>query len=98
MIRLHGVEGARLACDSHRSAIARIESICAHERIDCRLPARQRLPLPLARAGQQSYLDEELDAARQAGVEVEKLPTRAGRGIRQRPVPALSATGASSIR
>ncbi len=31
MIRLHGVEGARLACDSHRSAIARIESICTQE-------------------------------------------------------------------
>src|SRR5687767_11390646 len=34
MVRLHGVDGARLACDSHRSAIARIESICATERID----------------------------------------------------------------
>src|SRR5688500_8660781 len=34
MIRLHGDEGARLACESHRAAIARIESICATEHID----------------------------------------------------------------
>lgn len=35
MIRLHGVDGARLAAESHQAAIARIESICSREGIDC---------------------------------------------------------------
>jgi glycine/D-amino acid oxidase-like deaminating enzyme/nitrite reductase/ring-hydroxylating ferredoxin subunit len=73
MIRLHGVEGARLACDSHRSAIARIESICTQERINADF---QRVSgyLFLSPEHDEQYLDDELDAARQAGVEVEKLP------------------------
>ena len=73
MIRLHGVEGARLACDSHRSAIARIESICATERIDADFE-RVSGYLFLSPEHDASDLDEELDAARQAGVDVEKLP------------------------
>ena len=72
MIRLHGVEGAQLACDSHRAAIARIESICAHEQIDADF---QRVSgyLFLSSEHDASRLDEEFDAARQAGVEVERL-------------------------
>lgn len=75
MIRLHGVDGARLACDSHRSAIARIESICERERIDADF---QRVSgyLFLPPEHDTTHLDEEMDAALQAGVEVEKL-TRA---------------------
>ena len=73
MIRLHGVDGARLACDSHRSAIARIESICATERIDADFE-RVSGYLFLSPEHDESYLDEELDAATQAGVDVEKLP------------------------
>jgi glycine/D-amino acid oxidase-like deaminating enzyme/nitrite reductase/ring-hydroxylating ferredoxin subunit len=73
MIRLHGVDGARLACDSHRSAIARIESICTQERIDADfLRVSGYLFLPPGHDEQE--LDEELGAARQAGVEAEKLP------------------------
>ena len=72
MVRLHGVDGARLACDSHRSAIARIESICATERIDADFE-RVSGYLFLAPGDDESTLDEELEAARQAGVEVEKL-------------------------
>ena len=72
MVRLHGVDGARLACDSHRSAIARIESICAMERIDADF-RRVSGYLFLSPEHEESDLDEELDAARQAGVEVEKL-------------------------
>jgi glycine/D-amino acid oxidase-like deaminating enzyme/nitrite reductase/ring-hydroxylating ferredoxin subunit len=72
MIRLHGVDGARLACDSHRSAIARIESICTQERIDADF-LRVSGYLFLSPEHDESYLDEEFEAARQAGVEVEKL-------------------------
>jgi glycine/D-amino acid oxidase-like deaminating enzyme/nitrite reductase/ring-hydroxylating ferredoxin subunit len=73
MIRLHGVDGARLACDSHRSAIARIESICERERIDADF-ARVSGYLLLSPEHDERYLDDEMDAARQAGVDVEKLP------------------------
>jgi glycine/D-amino acid oxidase-like deaminating enzyme/nitrite reductase/ring-hydroxylating ferredoxin subunit len=33
--KLHGLEGARLACESHTAAIDRIESIVSQENIDC---------------------------------------------------------------
>src|SRR5688572_6443735 len=36
MLRLHGLDGARLARDSHASAIDLIETICRDESIDCR--------------------------------------------------------------
>jgi glycine/D-amino acid oxidase-like deaminating enzyme/nitrite reductase/ring-hydroxylating ferredoxin subunit len=72
MIRLHGIEGARHACDSHRSAIARIESICEHEHIDADF-TRLSGYLFLSPEHDQGYLDEEMDAALQAGVDVEKL-------------------------
>lgn len=73
MIRLHGVDGARLACDSHRSAIARIESICEREHIDADFE-RVSGYLFLSPEHDTRYLDAERDAAVQAGVEVEKLP------------------------
>jgi glycine/D-amino acid oxidase-like deaminating enzyme/nitrite reductase/ring-hydroxylating ferredoxin subunit len=72
MIRLHGVDGARLACDSHRAAIARIESICERERIDADF-ARVSGYLFLSSARDSTGLGEEMDAALQAGVDVEKL-------------------------
>ncbi|MBA2258943.1 MAG: FAD-dependent oxidoreductase [Acidobacteria bacterium] len=75
MIRLHGVEGARHACDSHRSAIARIQSICEREQIAADF-ARVSGYLFLAPEHDERYLDEEMEAALQAGVEVEK-PARA---------------------
>ena len=84
MIRLHGVDGARLACDSHRSAIARIESICATERIDADFE-RVSGYLFLSPEHDESYLDEELDAARQAGADVEKLPRANVEGFNSGP-------------
>lgn len=63
---LFGVEGSRLAADSHRAAIDRIERIVADERIDCdfervggylvALPKTQRRPW-----------EKEIDAAQRAG-------------------------------
>src|SRR5690606_12993026 len=72
MIRLHGEEGARLACDSHRSAMARIESICQQEGIDADF-RRVSGYLFLAPGHGEDHLDEEMAAARRAGLEVEKL-------------------------
>ena len=72
ILRVHGVEGARLACDSHGSAIARIESICGRERIDCDF---RRLSgyLFLGPGDDERMLKEELEAAHQARVDVEWL-------------------------
>jgi glycine/D-amino acid oxidase-like deaminating enzyme/nitrite reductase/ring-hydroxylating ferredoxin subunit len=72
IVRLHGVDGARLACDSHRSAIARIESICQQERIDADF-RRVSGYLFLAPEHGEQILGEEMAAAREAGMEVEKL-------------------------
>ena len=84
MIRLHGLEGARHACDSHRCAIARIESICERERIDADF-ARVSGYLFLGPEHDESFLDEELDAARQAGVEVEKVARASVSGFESGP-------------
>jgi glycine/D-amino acid oxidase-like deaminating enzyme/nitrite reductase/ring-hydroxylating ferredoxin subunit len=84
MIRLHGEDGARLACDSHRSAIDRIERICREERIDAgfRRVSGYLFPGP---GHDERYLDEELDAARRAGLDVEKLPRAAVEGFESGP-------------
>jgi glycine/D-amino acid oxidase-like deaminating enzyme len=71
--RLHGRTGARLAAESHGSAIDRIESIVAAEKIDCdftRLDGYLFLPP----GGSVDELDDELAAATRAGLEVERLP------------------------
>jgi glycine/D-amino acid oxidase-like deaminating enzyme/nitrite reductase/ring-hydroxylating ferredoxin subunit len=72
MIRLHGLDGARLAHQSHAAAIARIGTLCAEERIAADF---QRVTgyLFLSPEHDEDYLDAEMDAARQAGVTVEKL-------------------------
>ncbi|BDU78091.1 FAD-dependent oxidoreductase [Mesoterricola sediminis] len=71
--RLHGAEGARLAADSHASAIDHIGRIVVQERIPCGF---RRLPgyLFLAPGGPPDLLDQELVAARRAGLEVDKVP------------------------
>jgi glycine/D-amino acid oxidase-like deaminating enzyme/nitrite reductase/ring-hydroxylating ferredoxin subunit len=84
MIRLHGEDGARLACDSHRSAIARIESICQQEQIDAGF-RRVSGYLFLSPEHDERYLDEELDAARRAGLEAEKLGRAAVQGFESGP-------------
>lgn len=72
IVRLHGVEGARLAGDSHRSAIGRIESIADRERIACDF-RRVSGYLFLSPGHAQALLDEEFEAARAAAMEVERL-------------------------
>lgn len=71
--RLHGEEGARLACESHTAAIDRIEAIISDEQIKCEF---LRLEGYLFTPPRQSrkILDDELRAARRAGlVTVEKV-------------------------
>lgn len=67
---LHGEERARLAAESHRWAIDRIEAIVASERIACDF---ERVPgyLMLADGSPASRLEDEVRAARAAGLAVE---------------------------
>ncbi len=64
---LHGLEGARLAAESHASAIDQIESICTQESIDCDF---RRLPgyLFLAPGDSPELLKRECAAAHRLGV------------------------------
>ncbi|HEU4628901.1 MAG TPA: FAD-dependent oxidoreductase [Gemmatimonadaceae bacterium] len=65
--RLHGPEGARLAAESHTSAIHRIESIVREEGIDCDF---QRLDgyLFLGEGDSVALLEREAEAAQRAGL------------------------------
>jgi glycine/D-amino acid oxidase-like deaminating enzyme/nitrite reductase/ring-hydroxylating ferredoxin subunit len=65
--KLHGLDGARLAAESHSAAIARIEAIVRKEKIDCDF-ARLDGFLFLAEGDSIDTLDRELDAAHRAGL------------------------------
>ncbi len=67
-----GEEGARLAAESHTAAINRIESIAKELEIDCDF-ARLNGYLFLAPGDEQQLLDDELAAARRAGLEAEMV-------------------------
>jgi glycine/D-amino acid oxidase-like deaminating enzyme/nitrite reductase/ring-hydroxylating ferredoxin subunit len=83
-LKLHGLQGARLAAESHRLAIDRIEDICRTEGIDCSFE-RVDGYLFLAEGQRERVLDEELEAARAAGAEVERLPEAPVHGFRSGP-------------
>ncbi len=74
--RLHGEEGARLAADSHTTAINEIERICREEEIVCDF---RRVPgfLFLSKDHDREYLQDEYDAALAAGVSDLELLARA---------------------
>src|ERR1035437_7344593 len=69
---LHGSRGAQLAAESHTSAIGQIESIVAEEKIKCDF---ERLDgyLFLAPDDSEKKLEDELNAAQRAGLQVECL-------------------------
>ena len=72
--RLFGQEGARQAAQSHTAAIDRIEAIVAAEGIDCGFERLDGYLFPPP-GGSTGEIDEELDAARRAGLTgVERLP------------------------
>lgn len=72
MERLHGEEDARLAAQSHRAAIDRIEATIRAESIDCDF-ARVDGYLFVPPGGDATVLDDELAAARRAGTDGERL-------------------------
>jgi glycine/D-amino acid oxidase-like deaminating enzyme/nitrite reductase/ring-hydroxylating ferredoxin subunit len=65
--RLHGEEGARLAADSHTAAIDFVEQVVHEENIDCDFE-RVDGYLFLGPQDPSSLLDEELEAAHEAGL------------------------------
>lgn len=74
--KLHGVEGARIAAESHTAAINRIESIASLEDIDCDF---ERLDgyLFLGGGDDRKVLEDELEAAHRAGLSDVELLERA---------------------
>ena len=69
--RLHGKEGARAAAASHGAAIDRIETVAREEGIDCEF-RRVDGWLFSAPGDDPALLDRELEAARRAGLAVER--------------------------
>src|ERR1051325_2746722 len=63
---LFGVEGSRLAADSHRAAIDRIETIVADEQLDCDFERVDGYLIALPKNQQRAW-DKEIDAAQRAG-------------------------------
>jgi glycine/D-amino acid oxidase-like deaminating enzyme/nitrite reductase/ring-hydroxylating ferredoxin subunit len=80
----HGHDGARCAAESHGAAITRIEEIVRREKIDCDF-RRVDGYLFLHKGGNVSELDRELDAARRAGMAVEKLERAPVNGFESGP-------------
>jgi glycine/D-amino acid oxidase-like deaminating enzyme/nitrite reductase/ring-hydroxylating ferredoxin subunit len=75
LAKLHGPEGASLAADSHSRAIDRVEAIVRDEKIDCDF---ERLDgyLFVPPGDDRSILDEELEAAHNAGLDEVRLVDR----------------------
>lgn len=71
LIRLHGEDGARLAARSHRHAIEHIERICREEGIDCDFAWVDGYLVLGDGAKNRHELEEEYDAARRSGLDVE---------------------------
>lgn len=70
--RIRGRQNARLAAESHAAAIDCIEEVVVRERIDCSFE-RVDGHLFLAPGDSEALLDRECEAARRAGLEVERL-------------------------
>ena len=84
ILRLHGIDGAKLVCQSHRAAIDRIETACRDERIDADFE-RVNGYLFLGAGQRERILDDELEAARAAGADVMRLPDAGATGFRSGP-------------
>lgn len=80
IVRLHGREGARLAYHSHRAAIDRIEAIAQLEGIDCDFHRVSGYLFPAEGHGPRE-IDAELDAAKAAGVALQRLDAAPVRGF-----------------
>jgi glycine/D-amino acid oxidase-like deaminating enzyme/nitrite reductase/ring-hydroxylating ferredoxin subunit len=71
--RMHGLEGARRAAESHRAGIESIAVIAGLEGIDCGLRRVDGYLYP-ASPDHEALLDRELRAAERAGLAVEPVP------------------------
>jgi glycine/D-amino acid oxidase-like deaminating enzyme/nitrite reductase/ring-hydroxylating ferredoxin subunit len=80
IVRLHGPDGAKLAYQSHRAAIDRIEAIAQLGGIDCDFQRVSGYLFPADGHGPKE-IDEELDAAKAAGVTVQRLDAAPVRGF-----------------
>ena len=70
--KVHGRDGARVAAESHRSAVDRIEAICREEHIECDFERVDGYWFA-AKLDDTKLLDAEADAARQAGAVAERV-------------------------
>lgn len=107
--RVHGDDGARIAADSHTKAIEFIERFVRDNDVDCDF-ARVDGYLFLHEGDTQEILDTELEAARRAGVSVERvsnapLPTfdtgpclRFPNQARMRPLTYVAALADAVVR
>ena len=84
LIRAHGEDNARLYYESQVAAVNRIEAICADEGIDADFARLDGYMIP-AETGHQGDIDDEYEACRQLGVDVdwaEDAPVPLPRGTR----------------
>src|SRR5262245_64554060 len=70
--KVHGCDGSRLAAESHRSAVDRIEAICRQEHIACDFERVDGYWFA-ARPEDTTFLDAETAAARRAGAVAERV-------------------------
>lgn len=83
-LRLHGPDGARLACESHRMAIDRIDTIRREEHIDCDF-ARVDGYLFLGEGHKERELADEMEAALAVGAKVSREPNAPVIGFKSGP-------------
>lgn len=76
--RLHGEDGARLAARSHRDAVQHIERICRDEGIDADFAYVDGYLVLGESAEHRNELDEEFEAARRAGLDVDRVDAPPG--------------------
>jgi len=70
--KVHGWDGARVAAESHRSAVDRIEAICRDEQIECDFERVDGYWFA-AKLEDSKLLDAEVAAARRAGAVAERV-------------------------
>ena len=78
LARLHGEDGARLAAQSHRAAVDRIEAICREENIDCDFKRVDGYLVIGENASDPDELEKEHAAAQRAGLDVEWIDAPPG--------------------
>ena len=76
--KLHGEDGARIAAQSHAAAVDEIERICVEEGIECGFARIDGYLVQGEGDTHAGVLDREYDAAKRAGLQVERVPGAPG--------------------